>query len=123
MVASAGLLLPRPIRAQQVFGRGPAPTLERAGSTVSVPDDDGFIRRWLVLEPIAVDGRLNDSAVRAKVDAEHFPDQLTLIPVDGQAVSVGGEMLTWHAVDTHRYNLNLYHFAYALEKPTSNVLF
>ncbi len=31
--------------------------------------------------------------------------------------------LAWHAVDTRNYNVNLYHFAYALNKPTSNVLF
>src|SRR4029434_7853405 len=31
--------------------------------------------------------------------------------------------LRWHAVDTINYNVNLYHFAYALNKPTSNVLF
>ena len=31
--------------------------------------------------------------------------------------------LVWHAVDTTNYNVNLYHFAYALNKPTSNVLF
>ena len=36
---------------------------------------------------------------------------------------VGDETLTWHAVDTTDYNVNLYHFAYALNKPTSNVLF
>ena len=30
---------------------------------------------------------------------------------------------TWHAVDTISYNVNLFHFAYALRKPTSNVLF
>ena len=29
----------------------------------------------------------------------------------------------WHEVDTANYNVNLYHFAYALKKPTSNVLF
>jgi hypothetical protein len=31
--------------------------------------------------------------------------------------------LKWHALDTIRYNLNLYHFAWALSKPTSNVVF
>jgi hypothetical protein len=36
---------------------------------------------------------------------------------------VGASELTWHAVDTNAYNVNLYHFAYALGKPTSNVLF
>ena len=29
----------------------------------------------------------------------------------------------WHALDTLNYNVNLYHFAWALSKPTSNVLF
>ena len=33
------------------------------------------------------------------------------------------EPLVWHALDTTNYNVNLYHFAYALNKPTSNVLF
>jgi hypothetical protein len=109
--------------AQEVVGLKTAPTLTRPDSPVSRPDDDGFIRRWLVLEPIPVDGRLNDSAVQATVDADYFPDQLTVIPDDGDTVTVGGEQLRWHAVDTTRYNLNLYHFAHALERPTSNVLF
>jgi len=38
-------------------------------------------------------------------------------------VTVGGTELAWHAVDTIGYNVNLFHFAYALNKPTSNVLF
>ena len=36
---------------------------------------------------------------------------------------MGNAELTWYAVDTKLYNVNLYHFAYALGKPTSNVLF
>ena len=35
----------------------------------------------------------------------------------------GDAALAWHMVDTARYNVNLYHFAYGLKKPTSNVLF
>ena len=31
--------------------------------------------------------------------------------------------LAWHAVDTVNYNVNLYHFAYALKQPTTNLLF
>jgi hypothetical protein len=31
--------------------------------------------------------------------------------------------VVWHAVDTADYNVNLYHVAFALAKPTSNVLF
>jgi hypothetical protein len=45
------------------------------------------------------------------------------VPRHGDKVTAGGSELTWHAVDTTGYNVNLYHFAYALGKPTSNVLF
>ncbi len=38
-------------------------------------------------------------------------------------MTVGDAELTWHAVDTKHYNVNLYHFAHALGKPTSDVLF
>jgi len=123
---AAAVLLALPIqavRAQEVFGRGPAPSLARAAAGASTPDSDGFIRRWLVLEPIAVNGQLGDAAVRTSVGTEYFPGQLSVLPGDGDTVTVAGEPLTWHAVDTTLYNLNLFHFAYALEKPTSNVLF
>jgi hypothetical protein len=42
---------------------------------------------------------------------------------DGAAVAVNGTQLAWHAIDTANYNVNLYHFAWALSKPTSSVLF
>jgi hypothetical protein len=102
--------------------RSPAPTLTRAASDESAPDPDGFIQRWLILEPIRANG-LTDSIVQKAVKTEYFPNQYTVVPRDGDTVSVGGTELTWHAVETKKYNVNLYHFAYALEKPTSNVLF
>ena len=68
-------------------------------------------------------GQLTDSAVQAAVKTEFFPKQLTVMPRHGDKVAVGGSELAWHAVDTVGYNVNLYHFAYALGKPTSNVLF
>jgi len=102
--------------------RGPAPTLTRPASADSAPNADGFIQRWLILEPIAANG-LTDKAVQALVKTEYFPNQFSLIPRDGEKVTVGGTNLSWHAVDTKNYNVNLYHFAYALEKPTSFVLF
>jgi hypothetical protein len=104
-------------------GRGPAATLTRPSTPVKPPDAAGFLQRWLVLEPIKVPGQLTESAVRAAVGKDYFPDQLTVIPRDGDRVTVGDEPLVWHALDTTMYNLNLYHFAYALNKPTSNVLF
>jgi len=61
--------------------------------------------------------------VQAVVKKEYFPNQFTVIPHDGDTVTIGDEALKWHAVDTIAYNVNLFHFAYALNKPTSNVLF
>ncbi len=100
-----------------------AATLTRPSTPAKPPDVAGFLQRWLLLEPIKVSGQLTDSAVRAAIGKEYFPNQLTVIPRDGDTVTVGDDRLTWHAVDTTNYNVNLYHFAYALNKPTSNVLF
>jgi len=98
------------------------PTLTKAVSPGKTPDAQGFIQRWLILEPIPTTG-LTSSAVQAAVHKEYFPGQFTLIPHDGDKVTVGNEQLTWYAVDTKLYNVNLYHFARALGKPTSDVLF
>ena len=103
-------------------GQLPAPTLTRPLSGEKAPGADGFIQRWLLLEPIGANG-LTDSVVQATVRKEHFPGQFTVIPHDGDKVTVGDADLLWHAVDSRNYNVNLYHFAYALKKPTSNVLF
>ena len=100
----------------------PPVTLARPTSPETAPDADGFIPRWLLLEPIGANG-LTDSAVQAIVKKEYFPNQFTVIPHDGDKVTAGDIELTWHAVETKNYNVNLYHFAHALGKPTSNVLF
>jgi len=100
----------------------PAPTLAKIASRETAPAADGFIQRWLLLEPIAANG-LTDSAVQAAVKKEYFPNQLTVLPRDGDQVTVGDAQLSWHGVDTKLYNVNLFHFARALGKPTSNVLF
>jgi hypothetical protein len=97
--------------------------LTRPDSAGKAPNADGFLQRWLLLEPIRVSGQLTDSAVQAAVKKEYFPDQFTVIPHDGDKVMVGGTALTWHAVETNDYNVNLYYFAHDLGKPTSNVLF
>ena len=98
------------------------PTLVSPATPSSLTLTDGFIRRWLILEPIGVNG-LTQNAVRAMVKKEYFPDQFTLLPHDHDKVTVDSKELAWHAVDTKKYNVNLYHLAYALGKPTSNVLF
>ena len=98
------------------------PTLTKPASAEKTPGADGFIQRWLILEPIPVNG-LTESAVQAIVKKEYIPDQFSVIPHDGDTVRVGGADLAWYAVDTKLYNVNLYHFARALGKPTSDVLF
>jgi hypothetical protein len=102
--------------------RPPATSLARPTSPAKPTAADGFIQRWLILEPIRVPGQLTESAIRAAVEKD-FPVPPAPWPHDGDTLKVGDNALTWHAVDTVNYNVNLYHFAYALNKPTTNVLF
>ena len=111
------------LQAQTSVARGPAPSLARPTSPAKSPNADGFLQRWLLLEPIRVNGQLTDSAVRAAVAASDIANRSTTLPADGGTVTIGDATLGWHAVDTSFYNVNLYHFAYALNQPTSNVLF
>jgi hypothetical protein len=117
-VAGSALLAIAAVGAAQV----PAPTLTNPTTPERAPGPDGFIQRWLILEPIPASG-LTDSVVQAAVKKEYFPDQFTVIPKNGDKVTVGEAQLAWHAVDTKNFNVNLYHFAYALGKRTSDALF
>ena len=103
-------------------GKSYGPTLTSPATPARLTGVDGFIQRWFLLEPIRVNG-LTQSEVQAMVKKEYFPGQYTVIPLDGEKETVGGATLAWHAVDTNKYNVNLYHFAYSLGKPTSDVLF
>jgi len=107
--------------AEAAKGLASAPTLAHPASADKAPNSDGFIQRWLILEPVRANG-LTDRAIQATVKKEYFPNQFTVVPKDGDKVTFDGAELTWHAVDTKEYNVNLYHFARALGKPTSNVL-
>jgi hypothetical protein len=102
-------------------GKKFGPTLTSPATPARLTAADGFIQRWMLLEPIGVNG-LTRNEVRAMVAKEYFPGQLTVIPHDGDKENVGNASLVWHAVDTSLYNVNLYHFAYSLGKPTSNIL-
>lgn len=99
------------------------PTIIRPATGSKPAGPSGFLQRWLILEPIGVPGQLTDSAVRTTVSRDYFPGQLTALPKNGDTVTVDGKPLQWHAVDTTNYNVNLFHFAAGLKKPTSNVLF
>lgn len=90
-------------------------------------DDEGFIQRWLLLEPIKNDLRSNagftESFVRGEFAKEYFPDQLTVFPKNGDTVTVAGEELKWHALDAVKFNVKLFRFAYGLNKPEYGVTF
>ncbi len=96
-------------------------------ATPIAPDENGFIRRWTVLEPIHKDIRSNtvftDSYLREAFAQTYFNDQLTLLPKDGQQTKVDGQQLRWHRLDAQRFNLKLFRFADILKKQTYGVLF
>ena len=117
------------------------------------PADDGFIKRWLLLEPISKPNRTNavftDSYLREVFGKEYFPNQLSVLPKNGDKVKVLAEMhppadmragrptmptpeqkpifknqtLQWHAFDSKLYNVKLYRFATGLNKQHYGVIF
>ncbi len=79
------------------------------------PDEQGFIRRWMLLEPIKQDIRSNivftNTYLREAFSKNYFKNQLTMLPKDGQKVKVGNQTLAWHALDSENYNMKLFRFA------------
>lgn len=63
-----------------------------ATSSPKAPDADSFLQRWLLLEPINKPNRSNtvfaDSYVRNALYTDYFPDQFTVVPNDGDKVTV-----------------------------------
>ncbi len=98
-----------------------------ATATPAKPDEEGFIRRWSLLEPIDKPNRSNtvftDTYLRENFNMEYFPNQFTIIPEDGQKVKVGKQRLAWHKLDSERFNVKLFRFADRLEKQIYGVLF
>ena len=98
-----------------------------ATSSPKSPDAEGFLQRWLLLEPINKPNRSNtvftDSYIRKAFDTLYFPTQFTVVPNDGDKVTVGDQQLTWHALDATNFNVKLFRFAYGLNKKIYGVLF
>lgn len=95
-------------------------------STPKAPDADGFLQRWLLLEPIVKPNRSNagftGTYVRAALTAPYFPGQFSVVPRDGKIVTAGGP-LQWHALDSTLFDVKLFNFAASLHKPTYGVIF
>jgi hypothetical protein len=46
-----------------------------------------------------------------------------MVPRNGDKVTVAGQELTWHGLESANFNIKLFRFAYGLNKPTYGVLF
>ena len=105
----------------------PEKYFKAASATPAKPDSEGFIRRWSLLEPIDKPNRSNtvftDSYLREHFNMEYFPNQFTILPKDGEKVKVGKQRLTWHKLDSERFNVKLFRFADGLQKQIYGVLF
>ena len=91
------------------------------------PDNEGFIRRWTLLEPIDKPNRGNtvftDSYIKQHLGMEYFKGQFSLLPKDGQKVKVGKQKLQWHKMDSKLYNVKLFRFATGLDKKYYGIIF
>jgi len=136
MVLATGIVA---VLAVQVFSAAPgsaapadaprsiAPYFTPAVSSPKAPDSEGFLQRWLLLEPINKPNRSNTpfvgTYVRNAFNTEYFPNQFTVVPHDGDKVKVGDQELAWHALDSANFNVRLFRFAYGLNKQTYGVVF
>lgn len=97
-----------------------------ASAAKKSPGPKGFIQRWLVLEPVKKDIARNniitDNYLRTTFSADNFSSDYNIVPQNGDKVKLGNQELQWHALDSKTFNVNLYHFTYALNKPVYGIL-
>ncbi len=98
------------------------PTIGVKAPAEKAPSSEGFIQRWIILDPLSAGGDTQNS-VQQTVKTEHFQGELTMVPSDGVKVTANGKELTWHSVDTNEYNVNLYYLASEIGASANNALF
>lgn len=115
------------MKAKKPDTRALSPYFTSISNETAAPDKDGFIGRWLMLEPIEKPNRTNtvftDSYLRDAFYTEYFPNQFSIWPKDGQKMKVGKQKLQWHALDSNLFNVKLFRFATNLDNPYYGVLF
>ncbi len=98
-----------------------------ATSIKTPPFSNGFIHRWLVLEPIKKDIARNniftDNYLRNTFQSDNFSDNYLVLPKDGEIVKVGNQDLKWYGLDSKTFNFNLFNFSYDINKPKYGLLF
>jgi hypothetical protein len=63
------------------------------------PDAEGFIRNWLVLAPIAIEGESGAS----EIDRDFLKGEATVAPKAGDKVAVGNQLRDWQAHQASDY--------------------
>ncbi len=64
------------------------------------PDEEGFIRNWLLLAPIPLPA---ESTGAEAVDKQHVPSEAALKPKAGDKITVGGKELAWKEIKAADY--------------------
>ncbi len=88
-----------------------------ANAAPSQPDAYGFMRRWMLLEPIDYNVRSNtiltDTYLDENLSKQYFKGQFNdkRLPRDGEKVTVGKQTLRWHAIESESYNVKVFRFA------------
>ncbi len=70
-----------------------------AAPQTSNPDGDGFIRNWLVLAPIPIEGEMGAT----EIEKDFLKGEATITPKAGDKVTVGSQSLAWQAHQTADY--------------------
>jgi len=68
----------------------------------SSPDAEGFIRNWLVLAPIAIEGESGAT----EIDRDFLKGEAAIAPKAGDKVAPGAQLLTWQAHQTSDYSID-----------------
>ena len=88
------------------------------------PDSEGFIRNWLILDPITTPTvehtETDEKPIFAK---EYFKDQLTVTPKAGDKVKVADKDRTWRAFASNDQVIDLVQFASDNGNETESVIF
>lgn len=120
-LASASLLGSQAVSAQEHKIPELSDYFTPATETPVAPDKDGFIQRWTLLEPIAIEAQSNriwtDDYLKEVSYTEYYKDQFTLMPKDGDKAVIGKEKHIWHALDAKKFFVNLLRFADGYGKP------
>src|SRR5437762_11482737 len=95
---------------------------EQAGKPYK-PDDEGFIRNWVILEPIALGDTANtheEETQKPMFNKQYFDGQKDGTPKDGDKVKVDGKDLAWHEHSASDYAIDFEKIASDASKEPTN---